>query len=135
MGIQARREHKVAIRQQTIALTWWNRLEPRPRTPEIEEAVAARLRDPLWMLTRQWQLGEFQGEDAASPAWVQLKARTSPVTGWRPTGTGPFRPIDAPLEDLVETESFSPDLATRVELGPLFERSLAGQGRGGRGTC
>jgi hypothetical protein len=59
-----------ASRFTKLALTWWNRLEPRPRSPEVADTLAAKIRDPLWMLTRQWQFGEFQGEDAGSPAWV-----------------------------------------------------------------
>ena len=56
------------------SITYWNRLEPRPVAPSIAETLAARLRDPLWLLTRQWQFGEFQGEDAGSPAYVHIHA-------------------------------------------------------------
>src|SRR5260370_42630305 len=44
----------------------FNRLEARPRTLDFTRSLRAGVRDPLWMLTRQWQFGEFQGEDAAS---------------------------------------------------------------------
>jgi hypothetical protein len=50
------------------SVTVWNRLEPSPRENSLTEGTAARVRDPLWMLTRQWQLGEFTGEDAGSAA-------------------------------------------------------------------
>lgn len=79
------------------SITWWNRLEPRPRSPNIDRALAAEIRDPLWMLTRQWQVGEFQGEDAASPVDVTLKTRSSLATGWRPTGGAPL-PFSGGLE-------------------------------------
>lgn len=113
------------------AVTWWNRLEPRPRSPEVQDAIAARVRDPLWFLTRQWQFGEFQGEDAASPAWISVRARTAPVTGWRPRGAGPsaaMRPITRPLEELVETEGFGADLAVQAELGQELGRLLLDEG-------
>ena len=42
----------------------WNRLEGRPRTTDFDRALRAEVRDPLWLLTRQWQLGEFTGSDA-----------------------------------------------------------------------
>ena len=45
----------------------WNRLEGRPRRPDFTRALQAEVRDPLWMITRQWQMGEFIGEDAGSP--------------------------------------------------------------------
>jgi len=113
------------------SITWWNRLEPRPRSTDITDALAARVRDPLWMLSRQWQLGEFQGEDAASPAYVQVSARLAPVVGWRVEGQ-PTQPLPAgvPLEELVETEAFGDDLALRVELGQTFEELLAREGAG-----
>jgi hypothetical protein len=111
-----------------FALTYWNRIEPRPRTSEIKDTLAARVRDPLWMLTRQWQFGEFHGEDAGSPAFVQLNTSTANVIGWRPSGTQQLATIDAPLEQLVATEGCTPDLGTRVELGQLFAQRLASQG-------
>jgi hypothetical protein len=84
------------------------------------------------MLTRQWQFGEFQGEDAGSPAWVQMRARTTPFLGWRPhLDAGqplPLRPITAPLEELVETEGFAPDLATQAEWGLALASLLEDQG-------
>ena len=110
------------------SITTWVRLEPRPRAPSIAPSLAARIRDPLWMLTRQWQVGEFRGEDAGAPAFVQLAATTSRFTGWgvKNQTTVPITSGD-PLEDLVESEPFTPDLATRVELGQQFETFLAGR--------
>lgn len=80
------------------------------------------MRDALWFLTRQWQLGAFQGEDAGSPAFAQITTRQSQLTGWR-TGNGPFEPLPpgTPLEMLVEREPFTPDLSLQVELAQTFE--------------
>ena len=126
------REGRIALDDRTfdIAAVYWNRVEPRPRSPEFADILAARIRDPLWMLTRQWQVGEFAGEDAASPAYAQIKSRTGPVLGWREEG-GVMQPVTAPLEELVETESATADDATRVELGLLFAALLEEQGLGG----
>ena len=33
-----------------------------------DTGLQARIYDPLWLLARQWQIGEFQGEDNGSPA-------------------------------------------------------------------
>lgn len=111
----------------TPSITYWHRLEPRPRSPSIAEGLAARVRDPLWMLTRQWQLGEFRGEDAGSPAYAEVSARCGPILGWRAEGhaTRPV-PSGVPLERLVESEPLGPDLSTRVELGQTFV-ALLGQ--------
>ena len=106
------------------SITYWNRVEPRPRSRSIQRSLMAQVRDPLWFLTRQWQFGEFQGEDAASPAYVQIEARFSPVEAWR-AGDG-FQTYDgsAPLEALVQREALSPDFASAVELGQWFEALL-----------
>ena len=118
--------------ERVVAVTWWNRIEPRPRTTEIADTIAAKIRDPLWMLTRQWQFGEFHGEDAASPAWIQLRARTAPFVGWRPRRESgdpePLRAITAPLEELVETEAFSDDVATQADWGFVFAQLLLDEG-------
>src|SRR5439155_1272445 len=50
----------------------YNRLEARPRTLDFTRNLSAEIRDPLWMLTRQWQFGEFEGEDAASPVTCRI---------------------------------------------------------------
>lgn len=111
------------------SITHWNRIEPRPRSPSIAEALAARIRDPLWMLTRQWQLGELQGEDAGSPTFIEVDGRVSPIDRVA-LADGPLQPLDpgAPLERVVQTEPFAPDLSVRVELGQTFEALLDAEG-------
>ena len=47
--------------------TTWSRLEPLPTSDDVSVGLQARIADPLWMLARQWQFNEFQGEDAGSP--------------------------------------------------------------------
>jgi hypothetical protein len=58
------------------SITMWNRLEGRPRKDDFERALKAEIRDPLWMLTKQWQMGEFQGDDAGSPILAKLVVGT-----------------------------------------------------------
>jgi hypothetical protein len=109
------------------SITYWHRVEPYPRGDSLEAGLAAAVRDPLWFLTRQWQLGEFQGEDAASPAFTTITTSTSTLDGWR-TGDGPLVSYDgsAPLESVIEAESTTPDLRTAVELGQALENRLGG---------
>lgn len=111
------------------SLTSWSRLEPRPRSASIARALAAQVRDPVWMLARQWQVGEFHGEDAASPAVVDTLFRLSSLTGWLPQG-GDLRPlpVSAPLEPALEREGRGVDLTVRVELGQVFESLLVEAG-------
>jgi hypothetical protein len=111
------------------SITYWNRVEPSPRGDSLQRGLEAAVRDPLWFLTRQWQLGEFQGEDAASPAYASFAARLSRLHGWRP-GKGPMRPYDgsAPLEPLSQNEATTPDVRTAVEIGQALEDRLAAEG-------
>ncbi|NER10048.1 hypothetical protein SAMN06265375_101420 [Muriicola jejuensis] len=53
-------------------ITMWNRIEGRPRKDDFDRALKAEIRDPLWMLTKQWQMGEFKGDDAGSPILAKV---------------------------------------------------------------
>src|SRR5438552_7107178 len=61
------------------SITAYNRLEASPRTGDFARSLKAEIRDPLWMLTRQWQFGEFQGEDAASPVTSRIAYQHHPM--------------------------------------------------------
>lgn len=62
------------------SITSWLRLEPRCRDDEMTEGLRARMHDPLWMLARQWQVGEFRAEDAGSPVLARWRAESAPLT-------------------------------------------------------
>lgn len=91
--------------KQHPTVTLWNRLEGRPRTVNFERALRAEVRDALWMLTRQWQVGEFRGEDAGSPVFAKMHVETTRLTRFRP-GDAPARDFDdaTPLETQVERQ-------------------------------
>ena len=75
------------------SITSWTRLEPRTRGAEMRAGLQARVHDPLWLLARQWQLGEFEGEDAGSPVEAHVAAECSPLTRYHP---GPLPPLTPP---------------------------------------
>lgn len=109
------------------SLTYWNRIEPRPRSSDFKHGLSAQIRDPAWLLARQWQLGEFQAEDAGSPAYIHLITQLSDLQIWQAGSSA--SPINgAPLEELVESEAFTPDLALRAEIGQTFEMLLDQRG-------
>jgi len=85
------------------SVTTWNRLEARPRTQNFDRALHAEVRDPLWMLTKQWQMGEFRGSDAGSPVFAKLKIDTTRLTKYRPDAH-PAQPFayGLPFETKVE---------------------------------
>lgn len=113
----------------------WNRLEGRPRTTDFARALRAEVRDPLWMLTRQWQMGEFRGADAGSPVTATYSVAGAPPTRFRPPA-GPVEalPTDRPLESVAErrplqfrfgTDPVSFDL--RLTLGHRWLKLIRGR--------
>jgi hypothetical protein len=89
------------------SITLWNRLEPRPRTTNFNRALKAEVRDALWMLTKQWQLGEFLGDDAGSPVFAKMYMGKTAITKYVP-GKGSVEVFDetVPLEAKVEKRKF-----------------------------
>lgn len=101
------------------------RYEPVP-SGLMNDSLAARIHDPLWFLSRQWQLGEFQGDDAGSPARLDVIGTTAPIGAYA-LGGGPWERYDsneAPLEPLVEVNGDGADVRLRVEAGAHFVRLL-----------
>jgi hypothetical protein len=84
-------------------LVGWNRLEGRPRTDDIKGALRAEVHDALFMLTRQWQMGEYKGDDAGSPISASPVHASAPVSRFR-CGAAPALDLDPamPLEARVE---------------------------------
>lgn len=114
------------------SITSWGRLEPQPFDPELG-GLAARIGDPLWMLSRQWQTGEWQGVDAGSPVGVRMAYETTPVTRYQAGTAAPVTLTgDRPWERLAEQPAGvpRPDRRTAATggrrfldlLGPLADR-------------
>jgi hypothetical protein len=106
----------------TPSITSWVRLEPRCRDIAMREAVCARVWDPLWLLARQWQVGEFEGEDAGSPVHARWRGSSAAVTRVH-VGRGAagqlapqrYDTAEMPLEALVERQpvrALKPSAAT-----------------------
>src|SRR5262245_49938031 len=96
-------------------VTFFNRLEPRPRDNDFSHTLAAHIRDPLWFLTRQWQIGEFNGEDTGSLAFVHYLGRTAKMPRWiRSAGVELEVSGEAPLESQTLREPFEPDIGLQV---------------------
>jgi hypothetical protein len=106
----------------------WNRLEGRPRSGDLGRPLRAEVRDPLWMLCRQWQFGEFAGEDAGSPVKARLLAETTPVSRVA-LRNGAWKTYDAsvPVQPLVERSGFEIDLMMSLYIGQRFIKQLSTQ--------
>lgn len=128
----------------TSSVTSWTRLEPQSRNADIGISSRARVFDPLWMLTRQWQMGEFQAEDAGTPIQARVRASTGTLCRRfsgelpKPAAAAPapvaaqrYDPLKTPLEVLVERRRMRANDATdarmltfAVESGLHFLRTL-----------
>jgi hypothetical protein len=110
----------------------WNRLEGRPRSADFDRSLRVEVRDPLWFLTRQWQFGEFEGEDAGSPIDARIAYETAPLDGYQ-LGSEVL-PYDSaiPLDVRVEREAVPFDLMLHMQAARVFERLLAERGRAAR---
>ena len=111
------------------SVTVWNRLEGRPRTAAFDRALRAEVCDALWMLARQWQLGELHGEDAGSPVLAKLHLERSRLTRYRPAQHDPEAYDDGlPLEAHVERRPVPFPLDVRLAIGSYWLKLVAGIG-------
>src|SRR5215470_8095295 len=113
-----------------MSVTTWTRIEPDIYTGDPQKdlalGIAAEIADPLWLLGRQWQIGEWQGEDAGSPVSAQISASSYPIDS---LGVGaraiPFQPSTTATDALVEHDGGRADLAMRAAGGRAFLDALA----------
>ncbi|MBS0155976.1 MAG: hypothetical protein JSS38_15375 [Nitrospira sp.] len=107
------------------SITTWSRLEPNVRGASQQETLKARIYDPLWLLARQWQLGELQGDDNGTPVSARLRAECAELTRYLPKNSAAkpvkFDPKKVPLETFVEREAVHPQPGTLVRLRVIVE--------------
>jgi hypothetical protein len=114
----------------------WTRLEPQSVSGDPLPGLEARLHDPAWLLGRQWQFGEFRGEDAGTPIAAHISHRSQNFTAMRPgSSSKTFDPRalleDEPLEGIIENEAVSangPGIRQRAEAGSVLVTMLAEAG-------
>jgi hypothetical protein len=125
----------------------WQKLEPHSHSEDFSTGIRATVHDPLWMLTRQWQLGEFEGEDSASPIYVKVENRQDEISAVaQNNGSIPIEDTkwfeydgSIPLEAFVERTKLEVttkagaadgrmksqlDLQMQVRLGLQFQREM-----------
>lgn len=99
------------------SITAYNRLEASPRAKDFSRSLRAEVRDPLWMLLRQWQMGEFKGDDAATPIGARiLTLQQHPDRMMFPNGEVKKYDESVPIETRVEREALTYDLGIAVEM-------------------
>ena len=122
----------IAVREPPL----WTRLEPVSITGDPTPGLNAAIHDPLWTLGRQWQFGEFDGEDAGMPVGVRIATEMQRITAWQPGDPAaglPVRPLpaDEPLDPWVECEPpavAGPGLRQRAEAGSTLVQMLLDAG-------
>ncbi len=116
------------------SITTWNRIEPRSRSFDVQAGLEARVHDPLWLLLRQWQVGEFEARNTGSPVTVTVQSTVAPFDRYSVSGQPP-QTYDKgkPIEVLIEQEAVRPSNATddfrqASEAGLYFLRLLDAAG-------
>lgn len=70
----------------------------------IADALAVRIKDPLWFLARQWQTGEFEAENGGRAAVLSITATELPIDTIDRGEVLENVPLDSPLDFSVERE-------------------------------
>jgi hypothetical protein len=98
-----------------VDLHW--RLEPQQGPlGDLQRGFAAELGDPLWLLGRQWHMGEQQGENASTPLAVDLSVSETPIGP--PADRASQDPLVIPAEAIIEgTADDTWTLGRRIVIG------------------
>ena len=113
-----------------MSVTTWTRIEPDILTGDPQKDLAlgimAEIADPLWLLGRQWQIGEWQGEDAGSPVTAEVSATSYAIDSLAIGNTTiPYQAANTPVDTLVEHDGGRADMAMRAAGGRAFLDELA----------
>lgn len=96
----------------------WNRLEGGPRSESFDRSLRAEIRDPLWMIARQWQVGEYAATDGGTPVLARVATETETLAAFDDArGITTDADLQIPLEARVERESAPRDVRFSVQLG------------------
>ena len=94
----------------------------------IGDALAARIKDPLWFLARQWQTGEFEAENGGCPGILSIVAQQLPIDTIDRAGTLEAMPAGTPLDFAIEREE--DDGASPVWKAEALEYAFGANGDG-----
>ncbi len=111
------------------SITAFNRLIPNPISIDYERNLRAEIHDPLWLLARQWQMGEFKGEDAGSPAFARVESSQTQPTNLRidpnlNRSAETYNYKQTPLEAVVEREKVQATVHVRIQAGFYFQKLM-----------
>jgi len=101
------------------------RVEPLTTAKTLKETVKGQVHDALWMLTQQYRVGEFKGEDAGSPMKARIQTQSTKINRFK-SRYGEVEEYDeqVPLEAKVERQPLKEDLGMRIELGNIWVKLM-----------
>lgn len=103
----------------------FNQIAPRPRNNYFfERALKAEVHDPLFMIGRQWQMGEFEFEDTGSAIFAKIAMDISRLTRIKTGGAAETYVEDIPLEARVERQPVRLSIKEKVRLGEQWMKML-----------
>lgn len=112
-------------------ISYWNRLEGSQHTQDYSRALKAEVRDALWMISRQWQMGEFQAEDSGSAVLAKVNMKSSYLNSYQAGTEKSKYDFSVPLETQVEHSNFDFELKNtkhsidiRVIMGRQWKKIL-----------
>lgn len=103
------------------SVTAYNRLEARPRTQNFEQSLRAGVHDGLWFLTRQWQMGELESEDAGSAIDARVITRQIHIDRMAlQQNPAKIYSDEIPMETQIEREKVPFTLALKIQIAQYF---------------
>lgn len=105
--------------------TIWTKIKVNTVNEEFADNLKFEIRDPAWMLSRQWQSGELNGEDKGSPIFSEINGSYSMINSVENSKDSiDMMDIKMQLELIVECAIKEPDLQTKIELGKQWIRLI-----------
>ena len=96
------------VGQKQPSITGVTRLETQTTAINLRSGLQAPVADPLWMMARQWQFNEFEGEDAGTPLDLSFVVEGRAVDAFRAgsdvNGAWTSLADGVPIETRVEAE-------------------------------
>jgi hypothetical protein len=118
-----------------MSQTFFVRAEVGTSDGDLVAGLAARVHDPLWLLGRQWQMGELLADDAGQPVSIDYSAETAMPSQFTAPGSRgqPYDPAERPVDVLAADPGSATSAWTmrrRIDAGRSFLAALAEQGVG-----
>jgi len=102
------------------------RYEPRVLSRDLASTIKASVHDALWMLTQQFRVGEFKGEDAGTISKARVVSQSHKLNRFQGRNMDRSQAFEEsiPLEAKIERLPLKADLGLRLEFGNIWLKLL-----------